>query len=112
MEENRQQNSFTNISTANHQQDHHTSADPDEWETAPLPFSIILVSLKETKTQIFKYKDRSKWLSFNLKKLTASNLQDKELVEHYLRHLYRHMCKAPTVERAYNTIHSFLRPAH
>jgi site-specific recombinase XerD len=112
MEESRLQNCFTNTPAAEHQQDHHNSADPEEWETAPLPFSIILASLKETKTQIFKYKDRSKWLSFILKKLTASNLQDKELVEHYLRHLYRHMCKAPTVERAYNTIHSFLSYLH
>lgn len=104
MEEVRQNECLTNTPP---NQSQHEPEDSEEYAVA-LPFRIYLRSLKETKTQIFRYQDRSKWLAFILKRLSESNLQDKELIEKYLRHLYRHMCKATTVERAYCIIHSFV----
>ena len=105
MEEVRQNENPTNIpSTKKHQ----SRKDSEDYEGPPLPFGIYLRSIKESKTQIFASQDRSKWLEFILKRLTESNLQDKELIEKYLRHLYRHMCKGRTVENAYKIIHSFV----
>ena len=105
MEEVRQNENPTNIpSTKKHQ----SRKDSEDYEGPPLPFGIYLRSLKESKTQIFASQDRSTWLEFILKRLTESKLQDKELIEKYLRHLYRHLCKARTVENAYKIIHSFV----
>ena len=109
MEEVRQNDSFTNIPSA---KKHPPRKGSEGYEEAPLPFRIYLRNLKETKTQIFASQDRSKWLEFILKRLTESNLQDKELIEKYLRHLYRHMCKGRTVENAYRAIHSFCNLPH
>ncbi|MHC4160005.1 MAG: tyrosine-type recombinase/integrase [Planctomycetota bacterium] len=110
MEEIREQECLSNSPPAKQQQNHQISANPEALEDAPLPISIsiYLALQKATKTQIFKYKDRSKWLCFILKRLTESNLQDKALVAKYLRHLYRHMCKAKTVDTTYTTIAAFL----
>jgi len=105
MEEVRQNDSFTNIPSA---KKHQSRNDSEDYERPPLPFGIYLRNIKESKTQIFASQDRITWLEFILKRLTESNLQDKELIEKYLRHLYRHMCKARTVENAYKAIHSFV----
>ena len=105
MEEVRQNESFTNIPPG---KEHQSLKDNEDYEVAPLPFRIYLRSHKETKTQIFASQDRNRWLECILKRLTESNLSDKELIEKYLRHLYRHMCKATTVESAYSIIHSFV----
>lgn len=75
---------------------------------APLPFHIFLATGKETKAQIFNYKDRSVWFRFILKELAASTLPDHPLIEQYLQHLYRHLCTARTVYHAYTTIRDFL----
>jgi len=105
MEEVRQNESPTNIPSA---KKHQSRNDSEEYEGPPLPFGIYLRNTKESKNQIFASQDRSTWLEFILKRLTESNLQDKELIEKYLRHLYRHLCKARTVENAYKIIHSFV----
>jgi integrase len=76
--------------------------------TAPLPFRIFLATFKETKSQIFSYKDRSVWFRFILKELAASTLPDQPLIEQYLQHLYRHLCTARTVYHTYKTIRDFL----
>ena len=88
MEEVRQNNSFTNIPSA---KKHQSRNDSEDYEGPPLPFGIYLRNIKESKTQIFASQDRSTWLAFLLQRLTESNLQDKELIEKYLRHLYRHL---------------------
>ena len=105
MEEVRQNDSFTNIPPAKKYQ---SVQDSQDYEVATLPFRIHLRRLKENKAQIFASQDRSKWFEFILQRLTESNLQDKELIEKYLRHLYRHLCKARTVENAYRAIHAFV----
>jgi integrase/recombinase XerD len=108
MEEIREQENFSKIPASKTQQNQQNSADTKEFETALLPTRIYLERFKGTKTQIFNYQDRSKWLGFILKELEESDLLDKELVEQYLRHMYRQMCKAQTVYNAYRTIHYFL----
>jgi len=105
MEEVKQNDSVTNIPPFKKLQYHQ---DSEDYEGPPLPFGIYLRNIKESKTQIFASQDRSTWLEFILKRLTESNLQDKELIEQYLRHLYRHLCKARTVENAYKIINSFV----
>jgi site-specific recombinase XerD len=80
----------------------------EDQEVVVLPFRIYLESCIETKTQIFGYQDRSTWLELILKRLSESTLFDKDLIAKYLRHQYRLMCKARTVETAYTTIQSFL----
>jgi site-specific recombinase XerD len=105
MDEIRHNEYYNNISPSKNNQSHQESEDQ---EGAPLPFRIYLESFKETKTQLFRHQDRSKWLTFILRRLSESDLLDQELIEKYLRHQYRHMCKATTVENAYTTIHSFL----
>lgn len=85
-----------------------SNQDSEDHEVVSLPYQIYLHSLPETKTQIFRCQDRSKWLAFILQQLSESNLLEKELIEQYLRHQYRRMCTARTVENAYSTIHSFL----
>ena len=104
MDEIRQNESLHNIPPAER---HHSRQDNEDYEDAPLPIRFYLIRIRQSKTQLFASQDRSKWLEFILKRLTESNLQDKELIEKYLRHLYRHLCKARTVENAYTTIHSF-----
>jgi site-specific recombinase XerD len=80
----------------------------EDCEAVSLPYQIYLHRFTETKTQLFRCQDRSKWLAFILEQLSESNLLEKELIEQYLRHQYRRMCTARTVENAYTTIHSFL----
>ena len=82
--------------------------DSEDHKVVSLPYQIYLHSFPETKTQIFRCQDRSKWLAFILQQLRESTLLEKELIEQYLRHQYRRMCTARTVENAYTTIHSFL----
>ena len=108
MEEIRQKEYFSNIPPAKPQQTHQKNEDVEEGGETPLPFRIYLESFKETKTQIFASKDRCKWLELILKKLAKSNLQNKELVENYLRHMYRQMYKGRTVDNSYAVIHHFL----
>jgi integrase/recombinase XerD len=108
MEEIRQKEYFSNIPPARSQQTHQEKEDAEEGGVTPLPFRIYLESFKETKTQIFASKDRSKWLEFILKKLAKSNLCNKELIEDYLRHMYRQMYKGRTVDNSYAVIHHFL----
>jgi len=105
MDQIRQNEYYSNTLPSKTSQSHQESEDQ---EALVLPFRIYLESFKETKTQIFRHHDRSKWLAFILKRLSESNLLDKELIEKYLRHQYRHMCKATTVENACTTINSFL----
>ena len=105
MEEVRQNDSLTSIPPAEKYQ---PVKDSQDHQAAFLPFRICLRRPTETKTQIFASQNRNTWLAFILKELTESNLQDKELIEKYLRHLYRHLCKARTVENAYRAIHSFV----
>jgi len=108
MEEIREQEYISNIPPAKPQQTHQKNEDVEEGGVTPLPFRIYLESFKETKTQIFASKDRSKWFEFILKKLAKSNLQNKELIEDYLRHMYRQMYKGRTVDNSYAVIHHFL----
>jgi site-specific recombinase XerD len=105
MDEIRHNEYYNNIPPSKNNQSHQEREDQ---EGASLPFRIYLESFRETKSQIFRHHDRSKWLAFILKRLRESNLLDKELIEKYLRHQYRHMCKATTLENAYTTINSFL----
>ena len=105
MEEVRQNECFTHIPS---ERKYPSLKDSDDSEAVPLPFRIYLRSFKQTKTQIFTSPDRGEWLAFILKSLSESTLCNQELIEKYLRHLYRKMCKAATVERAYGTIDSFL----
>lgn len=105
MEEVRKDERFTNNPAAH---EHQSLPDQEDDEAAPLPFRIYLRSLKETKTQIFASQDRSTWLAVILKQISESTLGDKELIEKYLRHMYRHMCKATTVDNVYRIIHSFV----
>jgi integrase/recombinase XerD len=105
MEEVRHDERFTNTPAT---QEHQSLPDKEDYEAAPLPFRIYLRSLKETKTQLFASQDRSTWLAVILKQLSDSTLCDKELIEKYLRHMYRHMCKATTVDNVYRIIHSFV----
>lgn len=112
MEEVRPQQYSNNTPAVQQQQDHQIRANTETYEDAPLPVSISLALLKVPKTQIFKYQDRSKWLCFILKRLTESDLQDKDIVEQYLRHMYRHLCRANTVDTAFTTIGAFLHYLH
>jgi integrase/recombinase XerD len=105
MDEVRHDEGFRNTPATQEQQVH---PDEQDYETAPLPFRIYLRSLKETKTQLFASQDRSTWFAVILKQLSESTLGDKELIEKYLRHMYRHMCKATTVDNGYRIIHSFV----
>jgi integrase/recombinase XerD len=105
MEEIRQDERFTNNTSP---QEQHVLPEQEDYEAAPLPFRIYLRSLKETKTQLFASQDRSTWFAVILKQLSESTLCDKELIEKYLRHMYRHMCKATTVDSVYGIIHSFV----
>ena len=108
MEEIRQQEYDTNIPPSKPPQPHQKNEDAAEGGVTLLPFRIYLESCKETKTQIFASKDRSKWFEFILEKLAKSNLQNKELIEKYLRHMYRQMYKGRTVDSSYAVIHHFL----
>jgi site-specific recombinase XerD len=105
MDEIRQNDYYNHIPPSKNNHPHKESEDQ---KGASLPFRIYLESYKETKAQIFRDQDRRKWLAFILKRLSESDLLDQELIEKYLRHQYRHMCKATTVENAYTTIHAFL----
>jgi len=105
MEEVRHDARFTNNTSPQEQQ---VLPETEDYEAAPLPFRIYLRSLKGTKTQLFASQDRSTWLAVFLKQLSESTLGDKELIEKYLRHMYRHMCKATTVDNVYRIIHSFV----
>lgn len=105
MDEIRHNEYYNNISSS---KNNHSHQESEYQEALVLPFRIYLESFKETKTQIFRHKDRSKWLAFILKRLSESDLLNQELIEKYLRHQYRHMCKATTVENACITINSFL----
>jgi site-specific recombinase XerD len=105
MDQIRQNEYYSNIPTSKTNQSHQ---EDEEHEVVPLPYQIYLHSFTETKSQLFRFQDRSKWLAFILKRLRESDLLDKELIEQYLRHQYRRMCKARTVDNAYTTIHSFL----
>ena len=105
MDQIRQNEYYSNTLPSKTNQSHQESEDH---ESVSLPHRTYLHSSPETKTQIFSCQDRSKWLAFILKKLSESDLLEKELIEQYLRHQYRRMCKARTVENAYTTIHSFL----
>jgi site-specific recombinase XerD len=108
MEEIRQQEYDTNIPPSKPQQPHQKNEDAAVAGVTLLPFRIYLESGKETKTQIFASKDRSKWFEFILEKLARSNLQNKELIEKYLRHMYRQMYKGRTLDNSYGVIHHFL----
>jgi site-specific recombinase XerD len=108
MEEIREQEYVSNIPPSKPQQTHQKNEEVEEGGVTPLPFRIYLESFKETRTQIFAHQDRSKWLEFILKKLARSNLQNKEFIEKYLRHMYRQMYKGRTVENSYAVIHYFL----
>ena len=108
MEEIRQKDYYSNIPPSKTNKSLHKREDSKDYEAVSLPSQIHLQSFTENKTQIFRCEDRSKWLEFILKKLSESYLLDQELIEKYLRHQYRRMCKATTVENAYTTIHSFL----
>jgi len=105
MDQIRQNEYYNNIPSAKTKQSHQ---EREGHEGAPLPFQIYLHSFTETKTKLFRCQDRSQWLAFILKRLSESDLSDKDLIEQYLRHQYRRMCTARTVDNAYMTIHSFL----
>lgn len=105
MDQIRQNEYYSNIPSSQTNQFHQ---EDEEHEVVPLPYQIYLHSFTETKTKLFRCQDRSQWLAFILKRLSESNLSDKDLIEQYLRHQYRRMCKARTVDNAYMTIHSFL----
>lgn len=108
MEEIRQNEYYSNIPPSKTNQSLPKHEDSEGYEAVSLPCQIHPQSFTETKTQIFRCEDRSKWLALILKRLRESDLLDQELIEKYLRHQYRRMCKATTVENAYATIHSFL----
>ena len=108
MEEIRQQEYLCNIPPARPQQTHQENEDAEEFKTAFFPFSIYPVTPEESKTQILNGEDRAKWFALIVKELKESNLLEKEVIEEYLRHMYRHMCKGQTVENTYRTIHYFL----
>lgn len=105
MDQIRQNEYFSNIPSSKTKQSYQ---EDEEHEVVPLPYQIYLYSFTETKTKLFRCQDRSQWLAFILKRLSESDLLDKELIEQYLRHQYRRMCTARTVDNAYMTIHSFL----
>jgi len=105
MDQIRQNEYYSNIPSS---KTNHSHQECEEHAVVPFPYQIYLHSFSETKTQLFRCQDRSKWLAFILQQLSESNLLDKELIEQYLRHQYRRMCTARTVENAYTTIHSFL----
>jgi site-specific recombinase XerD len=105
MDQIRQNAYYSSIPPSKSNQSHQ---DSEETEVVALPYQISLDIFTETKTQLFGCHDRSKWLAFILKRLRESDLLEKELIEQYLRHQYRRMCTARTVENAYTTIHSFL----
>jgi len=108
MEEIRQNEYYSNIPPSKANQSLPKHEDSQNCEAVSLSQQIYSQSFKETKTQIFRYEDRSKWRALILKRLRESDLLDQELIEKYLCHQYRRMCKATTVENAYTTIHSFL----
>jgi len=108
MEELRQQDSFCNIPASNPLKNHPSSPDQNEAEGGPITLSTYLATFKETKIQIFNSSDRIKWLGYMLRQLSESDLPDKELIEQYLRHMYRRMCKATSVENAYQAIICFV----
>lgn len=108
MDQIRQPENDSSISSAKTNQSLPPCDESEDCKTVSLPDQIYLHSSIETKTQIFRSQDRSKWLAFILQQLRHSNLREKELIEQYLRHQYRRMCTARTVWNAYTTIHSFL----
>jgi site-specific recombinase XerD len=108
MEEIRQNEYYRNIPPSKANQSLPKQEDSQDCEAVSLSYQIYPQSFKETKTQIFRYEDRSKWRALILKRLRESNLLDQKLIEKYLCHQYRRMCKATTVENAYATIHSLL----
>ena len=108
MEEIRQQENCFNLPLTKPQKGAPGSSDPEDFCAEPIPILTHLATFRETKTQIFDSEDRSKWLRYLLKQLSESDLPDKAFIEQYLRHLYRHMCTAKSVERAYSVIDSFL----
>jgi site-specific recombinase XerD len=108
MEEIRQQEYVSNIPPLKPQQTHQKDEGAEEFENAPLPFSIFLESFRKTKTEILSNTNRSEWLDFILQELAKSALLDKEFVEQYLRHMYRQMYKGRTVYNSYTVIHYFL----
>ena len=108
MEGIRQDEYFCNIPPARPKQTHQGNEDAKEFKTAFFPFSIHPVTPEESKTQILHGEDRIKWFALIVKELNESSLLEKEVIEEYLRHMYRQMCKGVTVENAYRTIHYFL----
>lgn len=108
MDQFRQHENNSSITSAKTNQSLLSREESEEGKAVSLPHQIYLHSFTETKTQLFRCQDRSKWLAFILQQLSESNLLEKELIEQYLRHQYRRMCKARTVENAYTTIHSFI----
>ena len=108
MEEIREQEYVSNIPPSKPQQTHQKDEGAEGFESAPLPFSIYLETFRKTKTEILSNTNRSEWLDFILQELAKSDLLDKELVEQYLRHMYRQMYKGRTVDNSYAVIHYFL----
>jgi integrase/recombinase XerD len=86
----------------------HCPQESEDTEVVSLPFRIYLEGFKETQTNHYRSHDKAAWFSFLLEKLRDSELQDKDLIEKYLRHQHRRMCKKETVTRAYTTIEVFL----
>ena len=109
MEEIRQQENSIYIPPESPQQTPQKSNDSEEFAFLPIQVLAQTVPCEETKKQIFNNEDRSKGLKFILKVLSESDIADKDLVEQYLRHMYRYMCKIRTIYRSYRTIEYFLR---
>lgn len=108
MEEIRPQESYYHVPPPKPKKAGPKESDEEQRSSDPIRIVEYIVNFKEKKAQILRSEDRSKWFSYLLEQLTKIDLPDKDLVEQYLRHMYRHMCKASTTEGAYSAIIHFL----
>ena len=108
MEEIRQQESYYSYSPPAHKKSKQKVSEEEAEHADPFRIFEYIVNFKEKKAQILGSEDRSKWFAYFLQELSKIDLPDKDLLEQYLRHMYRHMCKASTTEHAYGELIHFL----
>lgn len=108
MEEIRQQENYYHIPPPKSKKANKKVSEEEHGTSDPFRIVEHILNFKESRTQILRSDDRSKWFAYFLQELSKIDLLDKDLVEQYLRHMYRRMYKASTVEHAYNVIVLFL----
>ncbi len=86
-----------------------TKVDAEQNNTVdPIRIYHYKVTFKPKMSQLFTRYSRPEWFGYILQALAKTDYPDKDLIERYLRHMYRNMCKATTIYNTGNHIGYFL----